>query len=422
MRIVIVNKSDSTGGAAVVSFRLMMALRAEGVDARMLVAEKLTDSPYVELIASPVRIKAAFMADRLRIALANGFDRSTLFKLDAAVAGIDIASHPLVKEADAVFLNWINQGLLSLEDIRKLGQTGKRIVWTMHDMWNLTGLCHHAGECRHYVKPGQCGECPLLGSRKSPRDLSYKVNLRKHNLYRQVKIDFVAVSSWLSDKASESTLLCDQSVTVIPNAFHLPEREKIRREECPDKVRLIFGAARLDDEVKGLPIFIEAAHELRRYYPELAERISVILYGSIRDASLVDSIPFDVEYTGMLRDPAEIAALYCRSDIVVSTSLFETLPGTLVEGQAYGCLPVSFGRGGQRDIVEHGVTGIIVDWSDDVAEASLRIADGVARAAGMLSEDAGEIRRRMYDSVRRRFDASAVAQAYLSLLRCGNRG
>ena len=44
-KILIINKSDSTGGAAVVSRRLMEALRAEGADARMLVVEKLTDSP-----------------------------------------------------------------------------------------------------------------------------------------------------------------------------------------------------------------------------------------------------------------------------------------------------------------------------------------------------------------------------------------
>ncbi len=48
LKVVIINKSDSTGGAAVVSFRLMNALRTAGVDARMLVAEKLTDSPFVE--------------------------------------------------------------------------------------------------------------------------------------------------------------------------------------------------------------------------------------------------------------------------------------------------------------------------------------------------------------------------------------
>ena len=58
MRVVIISRSDQTGGAAVVSHRLMLALRAEGVDARMLVCEKVTDSPFVELAASPRRIRS----------------------------------------------------------------------------------------------------------------------------------------------------------------------------------------------------------------------------------------------------------------------------------------------------------------------------------------------------------------------------
>ena len=36
MKIALICKSDSTGGAAVVSFRLMNALRANGMDARMI--------------------------------------------------------------------------------------------------------------------------------------------------------------------------------------------------------------------------------------------------------------------------------------------------------------------------------------------------------------------------------------------------
>ena len=67
MKVVIINKSDSTGGAAVVSRRLMEALREEGVDARMLVVEKLTDSPYVEVAASKRDIKRPFLAERLKI-------------------------------------------------------------------------------------------------------------------------------------------------------------------------------------------------------------------------------------------------------------------------------------------------------------------------------------------------------------------
>ena len=68
-KILIINKSDSTGGAAVVSRRLMEALRAEGADARMLVVEKLTDSPFVEVAAPPEKEMIPFLAERLKISL-----------------------------------------------------------------------------------------------------------------------------------------------------------------------------------------------------------------------------------------------------------------------------------------------------------------------------------------------------------------
>ena len=90
LKVVIINKSDSTGGAAVVSFRLMNALRTAGVDARMLVAEKLTDSPFVEAAGKPWQLKCSFLAERLKIFLANGLNRKTLFKIDTGSDGVPL--------------------------------------------------------------------------------------------------------------------------------------------------------------------------------------------------------------------------------------------------------------------------------------------------------------------------------------------
>lgn len=118
----------------------------------------------------------------------------------------------------------------------------------------------------------------------------------------------------------------------------------------------------------------------------------------------------------MLRNSADIVSLYCRSDIVVSTSRFETLPGTLVEGQAYGCLPVTFGSGGQRDIVTDGETGLIVERTDDAAANARRMAGAIMRGAAMIAADAEGLRRRMYESVSSRFAAESVARAYLRLI------
>ena len=51
MRVLIVNTSDRSGGAAVAANRLMMALNNNGVKAKMLVRDKLSDS--LTVIALP---------------------------------------------------------------------------------------------------------------------------------------------------------------------------------------------------------------------------------------------------------------------------------------------------------------------------------------------------------------------------------
>lgn len=131
MKVVIINRSDSTGGAAVVSRRLMNALRDSGVEASMLVAEKLTDSPHVHIAAPPARIRRAFLAERLKIFLANGLRRDTLFKVDPASDGLPLHRNRLVREADVICLGWVNQGMLSLAGLRRILALGRPVVWAV---------------------------------------------------------------------------------------------------------------------------------------------------------------------------------------------------------------------------------------------------------------------------------------------------
>lgn len=418
MRIAIINKSDSTGGAAVVSRRLMEALRRQGVDARMIVAEKLSDSPYVAKAAGNFLIQSAFLRERLEIFLKNGLDRSTLFKIDTASAGLRLDRHPWVREADVICLNWVNQGLLSLRDIRCLGRLGKPIVWTMHDMWNFTGICHHAGDCTKYMAPGTCGDCPLMGGLKSRHDLSYRTLRRKQLCYARTPITFVAVSRWLADCGRRSTLLKDNAPVVIPNAFPISERDIFMHPLRDDEeFRILFGAARLDDTVKGLPILVETTKILKNKYPELAAKTRLITFGTAKDPSALEGIVVERTDLGRIDGAEALCKVYIDADCVVSTSLFETLPGTLIEGQAYGCVPVSFLRGGQADIIDHLNTGYLADWSDDLPTAAERIADGLAWAAQQCADKTRhqDIIDRMRASVIDRFSEEAVARRYIDL-------
>lgn len=409
LKVTLINKSDSTGGAAMVSMRLLEALRSRGVDARMLVAEKLKDSPYVAPAASPMQIKRAFLLERLKIFRSLGYRKENLFKVDTCSDGLPLWRHRLVREADVVCLNWVNQGMLSLGGLARLLKLGKPVVWTMHDMWNMTGVCHHAGECDGYLH--ECGNCPLLGTRSGVGDLSHRTWLRKRELAARGGITYVAVSRWLAAKAAASTLLRTAPVEVIPNAFPIGEYRSVPHPAKPGRIRVIMGAARLDDPVKGLPILVAASRKLAAM-SRPGREYELVVYGGIKDASALDGVAVPLTRLGLLRGHEALRNAYESCDIVVSTSLYETLPGTLVEGQAFGCVPVSFDRGGQADIIDHKLTGYLARYSSDLDEAATAIAEGIEWAADNLGRD---ISRRMYDSVCRKFSAEAIADRYLEL-------
>lgn len=408
LKVVLVCHSDLLGGASIVTYRLMNALRHEGVDARMLVYTKTTQSPEVDVISSRFNRGFRFMAERLEIMAHNGFSYANLFKVSTASLGVPVHRHPWIKEADVIVLSWINQGLLSLSGIRKLGQTGKPLVWTMHDMWCLTGICHHAYECSRYEQ--ECGCCPLLNS-ADPKDLSHKVWKKKAELYRRVPITFVAVSNWLAERCRRSSLLASRDVRVIPNAFPIDAfstKSTVRLTHYdlnPDKHIILMGAARLDDKIKGLDYAIDALNYLFDNHPETSRNSIAIFFGEVRDPSAFDRLRFPHYEFGRISDPTALKELYAAASVVLSTSLYETLPGTLIEGQASGCLPVTFDRGGQPDIITHKVDGYLAPFGD-IKE----IAAGIIWALAEKPD-----RQALHDSVRRRFSGRIIARRYIDL-------
>ena len=113
------------------------------------------------------------------------------------------------------------------------------------------------------------------------------------------------------------------------------------------------------------------------------------------------------DYTDALLRTLGHVAIITDRDVVVSASRYETLPGTLIEGQASGCVPVTFGNGGQADIVDHRRTGYIARYIDIVD-----LADGIEWAT-----ECGIDRQALHHEVRTKFSAEAVAQSYIELCR-----
>ena len=409
MKVVILNTADAHGGAAIASWRLLHALAGEGVDARMLVVDRTTADPLVDVAGTAEQRRWAFLRERIGIFAANGLNRRDLFKVSTARYGVDVLSHPWLRSADVVCLNWINQGMLSLTDVGRLAAMGKRLVWTLHDMWALTGVCHHAHDCQGYRR--MCGNCQLLGGAASGNDLSAVMMERKRRLYDRVDIQFVAVSRWLAEKARESTLLGEERVAVIPNPY--PVQPMPRRKGSPTG-HIVMAAARLDDPIKGFPLLIEAVRALRRRNPQLTAGLHFDLIGEMRNPEAAKALEAEYTLHGMISDSARMRQLYAAADAVVSPSLFETLPGTLVEAQDCGAVPVAFDRGGQRDIIVPGKTGFIAPWNDDPRRAGENFADSLVQALELAADPATP--KLLHEAVVNNFAAEKVARQYVQLI------
>lgn len=419
LKIVIVNKSDSTGGAAIVSRRLTEALREAGADAVMLVAERLTDYPYVHKAASDFEIKSSFLRERLAIFTETGFNKRNIFKIDTGQAGLPLWKHPLIKEADAIILNWVNQGMLSLKGLKKLLGLNKPVLWTMHDMWCVTGICHHAGCCVHYQK--ECGNCPLLGKLSSEHDLSYSTWKKKKSIYDAFSqnLRFISVSSWLYEKSRLSSLTSGMQVSIIPNAFKVPATSEPRSPLAQDeKIRILFGAARIDDPIKGLDSLKRMTRIVAEKKPETARKLELVFFGALKNPDALSGLSLPHIHLGTVHGEEELKRVYADSHILLSASEYETLPGTLVEAQAYGCIPVSFDRGGQKDIVDHLKTGYIACRDENSDLAAENLAEGIIWATGLLSDPRAytETVKKMRESVEEKFSYAAVAAKYMALI------
>lgn len=407
MKVVLINRSDTQGGAAVVSLRLIHALRNAGIDAKMLVVDKQDNDSFAQPVGNSLKNKWNFMMERMGIFLQNGMKRDTLFKIDTATHGLNLAKHPMVKEAQVVMLAWINQGTLSLKNIKKIAALGKPIVWVMHDMWNATGLCHHAYDCMQYTTT--CEACPLLQSHG--HDLSTCTQSRKADLYAQVPIHFVAVSHWLESVCRKSSLMRNSHIRVIPNAFPMYQFKWEKLADAhfhgipANKKIMVMGARRLDDSVKGFELLINVTRHIAQHKPQLARQLHLLLYGDIRDAQLLRQIALPYTHVGAVESTEALSEIYRHSDIVISTSHFETLPGTLIEGQASGCIPVTFGQGGQPDIVNHMKSGYIARYKS--AES---MAEGIEWAVSQPVS-----RQFLHQEVERKFSSENIAQQYIQL-------
>ena len=283
-----------------------------------------------------------------------------------AVAGSDVTKLREFQEADVIHLSWINQGMLSLKSIRKILKSGKPVVWTMHDLWPATGICHYARGCNRYGSA--CGNCPLLPHKGGKNDLSAKVFRRKKELYHGGNISFVSCSKWLERQAKASALFVGQRITNIPNpidthVFCPKDKAEARlRAGLPaDKHLILFVSQKVTDERKGMKYFVEAIDKLVTQYPAMKDNTAIAILGGHSEEVTLTLPSYSLGYVS---DEKRIVDIYNSVDVFVLPSLEDNLPNTIMEAMACGVPSVGFKVGGIPEMIDHQKNGYVANYRD----------------------------------------------------------
>ena len=406
MRVLIVNTSERTGGAAVAANRLMEALNNNGVKAKMLVRDKETDHLTVAGLPSSWRHQWNFLWERFVIWLHLHLRREHLFEVDIANVGTDITKLPEFLEADVIHLHWVNQGMLSLKGIRKILTSGKPIVWTMHDIWPATAVCHYSRGCEQYQS--QCNKCSLL-----PGDsLARKVWNRKEQLLSGQRITYVCCSNWLADEARKSALLKEQRIVSIPNAidtrlFRPQDKQQARQTlELPiDRRIILFVSQRVTDPRKGISYFVEAVSRLVQQYPDMKDNTGVAILGGHAE-EVASQLALPSYALGYVSNPSRIVSVYNAADVFVLPSLEDNLPNTIMEAMACGVPCVGFHVGGIPEMISHQENGYV---------AKERDADDLAQGIRYVLAEADyeALSRECLHQVAQKYSQQSVASRYI---------
>lgn len=368
MRVLIINTTERQGGPAIAAYRLTEALKNNGIKAKMLVRRKSTDQLTTVLAERSLVNRLTMLWERVAVLWHTHFRRNRIYTISLGHSGGDITELPEFKQADVIHLHWVNDGMLSQSSIEKIIASGKPIVWTLHDMWPFTGVCHYAHECDHYTE--HCHECPQLGSRKY-RDASFRAFERKAQLMQGAHIRFIACSRWLGNMASNSKLLQGKPIGCIPNAINInlfrPRSKQLARESLglpQDKRLVLFSSHTLSDERKGFHYLREAAIRLATEHPEWVGRLGIVIVGKDIEPTLYHGCPLNVYPLNYIADEKKMADVYNAVDLYAIPSLQDNLPNTVMEAMACGVPCIGFNVGGIPEMIDHLHNGYIAEYKN----------------------------------------------------------
>ncbi|EIM64875.1 glycosyltransferase [Desulfobacter postgatei] len=363
MRVLIINTFSCGGGAARAARRLHHALLDQNIDSFFLSSDGIgTERDYLAQITDykSAEIDGDIQGNYInknRTSLSNTF-------FSVSLAHYDIMNLVLEIKPDIINLHWVAR-FLSYEILERLLSLHIPIVWTLHDERPYTGGCHYTAGCDQFISQ-KCANCPQL--KQDPLSLTKKNLEKSNNLLKGKKVTVVCPSSWLSRRAKQSAVFCDNQILTIKNCVEidiftqLDKRKEKERLGIPvDSIAILAGAHDNKEKRKGYSYFLHALKIINDDYSLSTfvkqGKIVILIVGE--HAEDIEFLGYKTKNFGYINDDSMLSSIYNAADVFVLPSLEDNLPNTLLESGACATPMVAFNSGGISDIVIDRKTGLL---------------------------------------------------------------
>ena len=389
MRVAIVSKSDARGGGASrVAEDLAAGLNRIGHHAKHFIAHRgvkefsETLRPLYGSLGKPVHFGQK-VCRKIGIPDVVPFELPILAMSDIARDYDAIHFHDLTTAVAPWTVRWLS--------------ARRPCFWTFHDCSPFTGGCFYPQDCDRFR--GRCGEdggCPQIGRfpTTGTLDLTGFIQSTKTALHATGRILAIAPSQWMADLAFSSGKL-PRRPCVVANGVDLTafrpawDKGALRTALGLPETRpiVLISAGDLRDPRKGFRHAIDALRTVRDLAP-----FAVVIGNA--ETGLRDAMgDLDFKAVGYVEGAPALSRWYSAADVFLFCSLADNQPLSILETMACGVPLVGFATGGIPEMVESGITGIVVPQRDAAALAgALRsaLAPGTAAAWGLSARRRAE--------------------------------
>ena len=282
--------------------------------------------------------------------------------------------------ADIIHIHNFHGTYASVEALAELARA-KRVVWTFHGLWGVTGGCDHPKGCRGYLE--KCGGCPQLGLWPiGDVDRTSEELGRKMVALAGLRLHVIVPSRYFLEVIRSSRVGQGWVVHHIPNGIDPAKFRHVRVRS--DRVRILVVNRNFQDPHKGFGMINQALNLINSTGIELT-------FVGVKSGWALGQLKsgFQTRDIGYVGDRETLARLYGASDIFLFASPAENFPCVILEAMASGCCVVATPSGGVVEQIADGKDGLLAaDISGKSLAAALQRALDSPKEIQTLGENA----------------------------------